>query len=1067
MKSILLPIVFFTLYQFTFAQQISPREMVFSHTRAFNLDSRDVNGDGLMDIVSVNSFFSPEIYLNEGNQIFNGPRAIQLPTDREIKNEYGWVDYDNDGDLDILNAGCQACSNREVALYENQGDKFEYKYDLISQFGGFDNERYSNGDYNGDGFDDFIFANQTTFRVFTNDQNGGFDITTEISHGLGTNNLRVIKSTDVDLDGDLDALCFSSSSVFIFENQNGQFTKENDYTLATGASWKTYEININNDGVTDYYYRRGNAVWVLPSDGAGGFGTAYEFYGASNVELQWSLFDFDADGDLDVLYGKPTQDGLFLKYNENGSFINETQLTIVGNELLDFIQEDFDQDGEIDIAVLSDDQYVGVVDLDAENNTAMSYTVASFLNYENIEWQAIENESPKDIVLYYDHWIGYKKWNGTDYDGVQTILNHGGRMGDVKFADIDGDNISEIILLTPNSSSALYWAEFDNGEIGEHNIIFTGENDGAALDLFDADNDGDLDIVAVFGGNANLYFENDGDGTFTESTIGGTATDVRTMDVNNDGYLDILSWHQNGRAYYYENEGGEDWGSRETIGAPDWARWLTAYDWDNDGDLDVTVEYLQNGSRISIIRNDDGNFDEEIIIQNEFYAESFEVIDLNGNGPGILSGWGLSFQEHNGGFSFGQPTFLDDEYGHEQMYLKDIDNNDEIDLLAYDPSLDIGGLFLYKNIALETPVVDADNDGYNDDVDCDDTNANINPGATEIPNNNVDENCDGIILIIDNDNDGWNSDDDCDDEDATINPGATDIPGNNIDEDCDGEDAVELDCTFTDIADIRVNNASGVPVMLGERVRVEGTIHGPSFLANGTLTVLIDDNGDGVWIFGGTGLFMDGEKISVCGEVDQFNGLTEINIEQAISLDFQTLQDPIVVTELDENSEGQLVRINGVTYVDESQWEGSGSFNVDITDGTNIYTMRIDSDTGLNNISTPPFSNSTFDLIGLGSQFDSDSPFFDRYQIFPRWLEDFVLNTNVKEGELYDLEIYPNPTVDRLFVSEKLSTKMYTVYSASGIKVKEGKATNISLTGLEQGMYIIEIDDARSRVLKM
>jgi len=44
---------------------------------------------------------------------------------------------------------------------------------------------------------------------------------------------------------------------------------------------------------------------------------------------------------------------------------------------------------------------------------------------------------------------------------------------------------------------------------------------------------------------------------------------------------------------------------------------------------------------------------------------------------------------------------------------------------------------------------------------------------------------------------------------------------------------------------------------------------------------------------------------------------------------------------------------------------------------------------------------------------------------------------------------------------------MYTVYSASGIKVKEGKATNISLTGLEQGMYIIEIDDARSRVLKM
>lgn len=107
--------------------------------------------------------------------------------------------------------------------------------------------------------------------------------------------------------------------------------------------------------------------------------------------------------------------------------------------------------------------------------------------------------------------------------------------------------------------------------------------------------------------------------------------------------------------------------------------------------------------------------------------------------------------------------------------------------------------------------LDDDGDGIIDTSDCAPRANSIYPGATEVPNDGIDQDCNGrdtVTCFRDNDLDGYGGSTetlaeascataglsgrtgDCNDTSATVFPGAVEVANDGVDQDCDGQDSV-------------------------------------------------------------------------------------------------------------------------------------------------------------------------------------------------------------------------------------------------------------------------------------
>lgn len=271
----------------------------------------------------------------------------------------------------------------------------------------------------------------------------------------------------------------------------------------------------------------------------------------------------------------------------------------------------------------------------------------------------------------------------------------------------------------------------------------------------------------------------------------------------------------------------------------------------------------------------------------------------------------------------------------------------------------------------------------------------------------------------------------------------------------------QLDAT---IAEIREGDADGLSLLEGDTVKTSGIAIGPNFRPGGLTFVLYDltdnigmtifSNGDNL----GYGV-TDGDELEIIGQVSSFNGLTEV-IPTSITILSQgtAIPDPVTVTTLDETTEGSLVRFENATLVNSGNWDNSGSsFNIEITNGTDVIEIRVDSDTEIAGSDAP---TEAFHITGIGGQYDDAAPYDEGYQLFPRNLNDIEIVpnnvTNIYEGKI---ELFPNPTTEFFEVQADDLIENISVIDLNGKVVLNSKNSNrTDVSDLSNGYYIINVE---------
>ncbi len=329
-------------------------------------------------------------------KITSGPMVSDGGDSRAVN----WIDYDNDGDIDLfVTNGPQL--GEDNFFYENNGDGTFTKIDtiVISQDGKA-SDGSSWGDIDNDGDLDLFVANWWGQPNLLYKNNGDKTFTLQQTSILSTETSYSETGSwgDYNRDGYLDLfVCNSGGSLrnFLYKNNgDGSFIKVSDTFLNETFNSRNIDwIDFNDDGFPDIFVtNEGNQNENLYLNNGDDTFTPADISsllqnGGSTAGSNWE--DIDNDGDFDVLLiNWSNQRNHLLINNGDGTFtkLNEPPFTTDISNSFGSSVGDIDNDGDLDIIISKAFTTQKTVNLLYVNNNDGTFTKSNDTAVQDSGW---------------------------------------------------------------------------------------------------------------------------------------------------------------------------------------------------------------------------------------------------------------------------------------------------------------------------------------------------------------------------------------------------------------------------------------------------------------------------------------------------------------------------------------------------------------------------------------------------------------------------------------------------------------------------------------------------------
>lgn len=668
----------------------------------------DVNNDGWDDMYVCNDFYEHDyLYINQHNGTFkevitnaighmsNGSMGCDMA---DINND-GYLDLftaemlpENDyrlkttvkfDDYDVANAKNQLDLHHQFTGNSLQLNNHDGTYSEIAQLAGVDATGWSWGslffDFDNDGYKDLYVTNGLK-RDLTDQDFISYFKNPEAMGKVMTHELRLKDLLDKIPSVAIPDYGFINQKNLFFKNQTQQLGF-NIPSFSNGAAYADLDgdgdldLVVNNIDTTAFVYKNTAAekmhkhylkvVLKGASANTFGYGAKVIVYCKDNKQMQEQqpARGFQSSVEPNLLFGIDTAtavDSLVVQWSNQKQQVLKN---VKCDQTITLNQQDAKD--EIIFAKPSAALYQQIAESNIKGSTKHRENEYIDFDVERLLPKLLSTEGPKLAV-----------------------------------ADVNGDGLEDFYMGSSTGDTAkIFIQQKDGGFVQKPQQAFITDKicESIGAEFFDADGDGDNDLVVALGGNIAMtgspylqprLYLNDGKGNFTRATSGWplvslNASCIRVGDFNDDGRLDVFIGARNIPGTYglppssvlLQNNGNGNFMNVTSAIAPQLlklgmvtdARWA---DIDKDGKKELVV--VGDWLPVTVFKFSNGKFMRQYEVPNSAgWWNCLTIADINNDGsPDLVAG------------NFGLNSNIKADKDHPaKLYVNDFDNNGQIECI--------------------------------------------------------------------------------------------------------------------------------------------------------------------------------------------------------------------------------------------------------------------------------------------------------------------------------------------------------------------------------------------------